>query len=260
MSPCPALAGGAKQGTPLLAYCLPGADMLYTLFKLMTDDTSEIRVRAHLAQRFWVTFSAYVVGVYASTLNRFRIKGSDNIPHTGPVLLASNHISAYETIFLPWAVLKYHPLQMLWAPAKEELFDKPFQRLIYSSWGAFPVRRKRDVKANRVLNDLLTDQKVMLFPEGTRHKDGRLGKGNRGVGKIIYDTRPVVIPTALIGLNHWKFPGIGQEALVVFGEPLDFSDLYLREDCKETHQLIVERVMLAIANLLKEEGAYCGEA
>lgn len=148
-------------------------------------------------------------------------------------------------------------MQMLWAPAKEELFSGPrILRWLITSWGAFPVKRKRDVKAARVLNDLLASQKVMLFPEGTRHRDGVLGAGNRGVGKIIYDTRPVVIPTALIGLNRWKFPGFGQEATVVFGQPLDFGDLLQGEDCKETHQLIVDIVMNAIAGLLKGEGAY----
>jgi 1-acyl-sn-glycerol-3-phosphate acyltransferase len=98
----------------------------------------------------------------------------------------------------------------------------------------------------------------MLFPEGTRHKDGKLGPGNRGVGKIIYDTRPAVIPTALIGLNNWKFPRFQQEASVVFGAPLDFSDLFQREDCKETHLLIVGRVMEGIAVLLSGEGVDCG--
>jgi 1-acyl-sn-glycerol-3-phosphate acyltransferase len=112
------------------------------------------------------------------------------------------------------------------------------------------------VKAGRAINDLLQDQQVMLYPEGTRHKDGVLGKGNRGVGKIIYDTRPVVIPTALVGLNRWKFPGYGQEGKVIFGQPVDFADLYVLEDCKETHQKIVDRVMAAIAELLKHEGAY----
>lgn len=215
-------------------------------------------MKAHLLQRCWVTFSVYVVGTYASLLNRLVIKGSANIPHSGPVLITSNHISAYDTIFLPWAVIRHNPLQMLWAPAKEELFENPALRVIYTSWGAFPVRRKRDMRAGRKLNDLLLDQKVMLFPEGTRHKDGRLGPGNRGVGKIIFDTRPAVIPTALIGLNHWKFPGFGQEATVAFGRALDFSDLYLLEDCKETHLLIVERVMRAIADLLDGEGADSG--
>lgn len=213
-----------------------------------------------LLRRIWVTFSCIIVGIYASLFNRFIVKGGENIPSSGGVLLAANHISAYETIFLPWAVIRRHPLQMLWAPAKEELFAKPLPRLIYSSWGAFPVRRGRDVKANRVIENLLKDQKVMLFPEGTRHRDGRLGKGNRGVGKIILETRPVVIPTALIGLNRWKFPGFGQRASVVFGSPIDFGDLFALENRKETHQLIVERVMDAIAELLKREGAYVGEA
>jgi 1-acyl-sn-glycerol-3-phosphate acyltransferase len=215
-------------------------------------------VKAHFLQRCWVTFSVHVVGFYASFLNRFVIKGSDNIPRAGSVLIASNHISGYDTVFLPWAVIRHNPLQMLWAPAKEELFEKTFLRLIYSSWGAFPVRRKRDVRAGRTLNELLLDQKVMLFPEGTRHKDGQLGPGNRGVGKIIFDTRPTVIPTALIGLNRWKFPGFQQEGAVVFGAAVDFSDLFLREDCKETHLLIVDRVMQAIADLLKGEGVDCG--
>lgn len=216
-------------------------------------------MKVSIFRRLWVTFSAYVIGCYASGLNRFRVKGDENIPSTGGALLASNHISAYETIFLPWAVIRRHPMQMLWAPAKEELFSNRLERWLYSSWGAFPVKRGRDVRASRVINDLLRDQKVMLFPEGTRHKDGVLGKGNRGVGKIIYDVRPIVIPTALVGLNRWKFPGFGQEGAVVFGAPLDFADLFLLPDCKETHQLIVDRVMAAIAGLLKKEGAYVNE-
>ncbi|MGA7827797.1 MAG: lysophospholipid acyltransferase family protein [Geobacteraceae bacterium] len=213
-------------------------------------------MKVSFLRRFWVTFSAHVIGIYASLLNHFTVKGAEGIPRSGGVLLASNHISAYDTIFLPWAILRKFPFQMVWAPAKEELFVKPFQRWIYSSWGAFPVRRRRDVRAGKVLNELLESQKVMLFPEGTRNRQGVLGKGNRGVGKIIYDTRPTVIPTAIIGLNKWKFPGFGQKAQVVFGPPLDFSDLFERENIKETHILIVDRVMDAIAEILKREGAF----
>ena len=216
-------------------------------------------MKASFLRRFWVVFSAYVVGFYASVLNRFRAKGVENLPAKGGVLIASNHISAYDTIFLPWAVVRAHPMRMIWAPAKEELFRKPFQRLLYSSWGAFPVRRGRDVRAAKVINDLLKDQNVMLYPEGTRHRDGVLGKGNRGVGKIIYDARPVVIPTALINLNQWKFPGFGQRGLIIFGHPLDYEDLLQLPDNKETHQMIVDRIMEDIAGLLKREGAYVNQ-
>lgn len=213
-------------------------------------------MKVSLLRRSWVTFSIWVIGSYASALNRFCIKGAGRIPHSGGVLIASNHISAYDTVFLPWAVLRGNPLQMLWAPAKEELFASPLLGLLYRSWGAFPVRRGRDLRAGKHINELLSDQKVMLFPEGTRHKDGVLGKGNRGVGKIIYDTRPQVVPTALTGVNGWHFPAFGARGGVSFGEPLDFDDLYALPDCKETHQLIVDRVMEAIASLLREEGSF----
>ncbi len=207
-------------------------------------------------RRIWVTFSANLIGIYASRINDFRISGTDNIPKSGGVLLASNHISAYETIFLPWAVVGSFPMQMLWAPAKEELFRNRFTGWLYGSWGAFPVNRGRDVRAGKKINELLTSEKVMIFPEGTRHKDGRLGKGNRGVGKIIYDTRPVVIPTALTGLNQWEFPSLSAKGGVSFGSPLDFTDLFALENNKATHQLIVDRVMDAIADILRREGAY----
>lgn len=203
-------------------------------------------------RRLWVLFTIHVVGIYAALLNNLQVSGADNIPHAGGVLIASNHISAFETIFLPWAVIRRFPLQMLWAPAKEELFRNTLMRWLYSSWGAFPVNRGRDVRAARRINDLLCSEKVMIYPEGTRHKDGVLGKGNRGVGKIIYDARPVVIPAALSGLNQWKFPRCGQAGAICFGTPLDFSDLFLLEDNKVTHQLIVDRVMDAIASLLRQ--------
>ena len=214
-------------------------------------------LKVSLLRRSWVTFSIWIIGCYASALNRFRVKGAQHIPRCGGVLVASNHISAYDTIFLPWAVIRGNPLQMLWAPAKEELFAN-LPGLLYRSWGAFPVRRGRDLRAGKHINELLMDQKVMLFPEGTRHKDGVLGKGNRGVGKIIYDTRPCVIPSALFGVNDWRFPALGAKGGVSFGMPLRFDDLYALPDCKETHQLIVNRVMEAIASLLKEEGSYPG--
>jgi 1-acyl-sn-glycerol-3-phosphate acyltransferase len=196
---------------------------------------------------FWVTLAAYVIGIYASLLNRFHIHGAEHLPRRGGVMLAANHISGYETVFLPWAVLRHQPFQMVWAPAKEELFRNRLLGALFRSWGAFPVRRGRDVRAGRVLEELLTRDKVMLFPEGTRSRDGRLGPGNRGVGKLIYTIRPVVIPTALSGLNTWTFPGIGQRASVTFGPPVNFSDLLDREDNRETHQLIVDRVMAAIS-------------
>ncbi len=209
-------------------------------------------MKTSLLRRIWVTFSAYVIGVYASLLNRFQTIGWQNIPENGGTLLASNHISEFETVFLPWALIRHRPLQMVWAPAKEELFRNRFLGALFRSWGAFPVKRGRDVRAGKTLNELLKTEKVMLFPEGTRNRDGKLGRGNRGVGKLIYDVRPHVIPTAMSGLNTWKAFNWGQQGKVTFGAPIDFSDLFELEDCKETHILIVDRVMTSIGELLSE--------
>lgn len=204
-------------------------------------------MKTSLLRRAWVFFVVSIIGFYGSGLNRLRVRGSEHIPARGGVLFASNHISGYDTVLLPWGVLRSCPLQMVWAPAKEELFENRFLAWLFQSWGAFPVRRGRDVRAGKHLGDLLQSEKVMLFPEGTRNKDGVLGKGNRGVGKLIYEHRPTVVPTSLSGLNHWKFPGFGQQGRIVFGSPVDFSDLFQKEDCKETHLLIVERLMAAIS-------------
>jgi 1-acyl-sn-glycerol-3-phosphate acyltransferase len=204
-------------------------------------------LKVSFIRRLWVTVSTSVIRFYASFLNRFVVTGAENIPASGGVLLAANHISGYDTVFIPVAVLEHHPWQMVWAPAKEELFKNPLVGAIYRSWGAFPVKRGRDIRAGKHLGDLLQTQKVMLFPEGTRHKDGKLGPGNRGVGKLIYKHQPVVIPTALSGINHWAFLKFGQPGKIRFGAPIDFSDLLKLEDKKETHLLIVERLMSSIA-------------
>ncbi len=210
-------------------------------------------MKVSFARRLWVTVSSAVIRFYASVINRFLVVGAENIPASGGVLLAANHISGYDTVFIPATVVKFHPRQMVWAPAKEELFKNVLIGALYRSWGAFPVKRGRDIRAGKHLGDLLQTQKVMLFPEGTRHKDGKLGAGNRGVGKLIYEHQPVVIPTALSGINHWNFFNVGQQGKISFGDPIDFSDLLELEDKKETHLLIVERLMSAIASGLESD-------
>jgi len=210
-------------------------------------------VHVSFIRRWWVMFVSLFILFYARCLNRLQVVGAENIPEEGGVLLAANHISGYDTVFLPSAVFSRHPFQMVWAPAKEELFENKIIGAIYRSWGAFPVKRGRDVRAGKHLGMLLRTEKVMLFPEGTRNKDGKLGKGNRGVGKLIYDHRPTVIPTALVGINSWRFPAVGQRGRINFGAALDFSDLFELDDCKQTHLLIVERLMAAIADGLESD-------
>ena len=210
-------------------------------------------MKISLIRHIWKLFCAYVIGIYASFFNRIEVIGIENIPQDKGVLLLSNHISAFDTVFIPWVVLRKFPMRMIWAPAKKELFKNPLVGWLLSSWGAFPVSRGRDTRATGIINDLLKTEFVMLFPEGTRNKDAVLGEGNRGVGKIIFETRPVIIPMALIGLNHWTFPLIFQKAKIVFGKPVDVSEFLTPEPGKETYRIIVDRVMSEISRLLDEK-------
>jgi 1-acyl-sn-glycerol-3-phosphate acyltransferase len=195
------------------------------------------------------------VGVFFRIWCRLRIEGGEHIPTQGGVLLVSNHLSLLDALLIPYAVMAVQGVQIVWSPAKEELFRLPLIGRILRSWGAFPVRRGRsDLSAMRRIMTLLRQGKMMLFPEGTRSQDGRLGPGKRTVGKFIFHTRPVVIPTAISGTEHIlpkgaRFPRFRLPIYVRYGAPLDLQRYYTLPDTKQTAEAIVQEVMRAIAAL-----------
>ena len=203
-------------------------------------------------KHLWVWLWLLPIGLYASVLNRLKIEGAENIPAKGGVLLLSNHTSAYETIVLPWAIIKSRPMRFVWAPAKVELFKNPLMGWLISTWGAFPVQRGRAVKATKQIDSLLKTELIMLYPEGTRNKDGKLGQGNRGVGKIIYENRPVVIPVGISGMNKWGYPCFFKKARIRFGEPVQFDDFFSKTDTRQAYTDIIDKVMSRIAVLIEE--------
>ncbi len=186
---------------------------------------------------------------------RVRIEGETHIPLKGGVLLASNHISMLDALLIPYAVMETRGMQMVWSPAKEELFRIPVVGRVLLSWGSFPVRRGRgDLRTMRRIITLLRDHRVMLFPEGTRSPDGRLQKGQRTVGKLVYQARPAVVPTVVSGTDRILpkgalLPSCRCRISVRFGSPLDLQRYYDQPDSKQTSEAIVQEVMRAIAAL-----------
>jgi 1-acyl-sn-glycerol-3-phosphate acyltransferase len=178
------------------------------------------------------------------------------------VLLAANHLSIFDTLLIPWVNMAKVRLEVVWAPAKAELFNIPVLSHIIASWGAFPVQRGgRDVRAMRRLVELMRHEKVMLFPEGTRSIDGGLGKGNRVVGKLIYLAQPVVIPTAILGTERLLakgrlWPRLFSKLEVRFGPPLDLEAYYAAKDTKATAEALMASVMRSIARLRGEEAMW----
>jgi 1-acyl-sn-glycerol-3-phosphate acyltransferase len=215
-----------------------------------------------LGKRAWFGFSWLALGAFLAGLNRLEITGAEHIPPGGGVLLAANHLSIFDTLIIPWVNIAKVRLEVVWAPAKAELFAIPVINHIIASWGAFPVQRGgRDVHAIRRLVELMRREKVMLFPEGTRSADGWLGPGNRVVGKLIYLARPTVIPTAILGTDRLLakgrlIPRVFSKLEVRFGPPLDLEPYYAAEDSKATAEAITFVVMRSIARLRDEEAMW----
>jgi 1-acyl-sn-glycerol-3-phosphate acyltransferase len=215
-----------------------------------------------LGKRVWFGFSWLILGVFLAGLNRLKVTGAEYVPPGGGVLLAANHLSLIDTLLIPWVNIANVRLEVVWAPAKAELFDIPVINHIIASWGAFPVQRGgRDVQAMRRLVELMRREKVMLFPEGTRSPDGWLGRGNRVVGKLIYLARPTVIPTAVLGTDQLLakgrlLPRLFSKLEVRFGPPLDLEHYYAAEDTKATAEALMSFVMRSIARLRGEEALW----
>ncbi|GMT41988.1 MAG: 1-acyl-sn-glycerol-3-phosphate acyltransferase [bacterium] len=204
--------------------------------------------------RFLLCFPADVL---YRVFYRSRCIGFENIPKSGGVIIASNHVSNMETILIPYMCIERFSSRRFWSPGKVELFRfAPLRRLLFMC-RSFPIKRKRDYAAMNKISKLASSDVVMLFPEGTRSKDGRLQKGRPGVGKIIYDSKAAVIPTAVFNTQYcmpahaWS-PNILLPLAVVFGKPLDLRRCFGMPAGREAYEAIVNELMNAIADIQKE--------
>ncbi len=176
------------------------------------------------------SFLKVVLYVLAKIIFRLEISGTENIPQNGPVVIASNHLSLLDPPIIGVAATrKIHFM------AKQELFV-PVLGSIYRTLGAFPVRRgAADRNAIKYGIDLLLADKVLaIFPEGTRSKNGQLGKAEPGALMMAGKARAVIVPTAVSGTNLCSSGRIWPKVKVKFGKPI-----YFLEDESVTKEVII---------------------
>ncbi|RMH58405.1 MAG: 1-acyl-sn-glycerol-3-phosphate acyltransferase [Candidatus Hydrogenedentota bacterium] len=171
----------------------------------------------YLFCRFWVRLTLR----FLLRLNRSAIRGAENVPETGGVIVASNHASVLDPPVIASAVER--PLTYL---AKEELFKNRLIGWFIGSLGAFPVKRGRnDRQAMRAAIDLLKEGRgVVFFPEGTRSRTGEIGRMKPGFVLVAAEAEVPVVPAYIDGtFEAWPRGGKFHPAKVrvAFGEPME---------------------------------------
>jgi 1-acyl-sn-glycerol-3-phosphate acyltransferase len=204
----------------------------------------------------WIFFRA----LYASCF-RWRVFNPERVPQTGAVILASNHASFLDPPLVGSGLKR--GINYL---ARESLFRFPGMGALLRSWSAVPVDRDgggaRGLKA--ILDRLLAGGAIILFPEGTRTRDGQLQPARSGIGLTVIKSSAPVVPVRVFGTfeaygrNH-KFPR-SRRVMVKYGKPMNFENLRAEaKTCdkarlKEIYQQVADEIMAAIARLEPREG------
>jgi len=156
---------------------------------------------------------------------RVKVEGRENIPRQGPVILASNHRSFLDSIFLPLVLRR-----RVTFVAKAEYFDDPKTAWFFRAVGQIPIRREGGSASERALasaTEVLRAGGVFgIYPEGTRTRDGYLHRGHTGVARLALRTGTPIVPVGLIGTDEIqpvdkKMPNLFRRVTIRFGEPLD---------------------------------------
>lgn len=169
---------------------------------------------------------------------RVRIRGRENMPEEGGVILAVNHRSYMDPVMA--AIASPRKLAFM---AKGELFKNPVFGGLIKSLGAFPVHRGgSDVGAMKSAFKILKDGNALLiFPQGRRVKNGEKGKAKPGAAMIAQRCRVPVVPMYIGGEYKWM-----RKITVTIGKPLTFEEYYGQKPDAETLETLAERILDAV--------------
>ncbi|MEV4812878.1 lysophospholipid acyltransferase family protein [Micromonospora avicenniae] len=180
---------------------------------------------------FYWLMKYVLLGPLLRVVFRPQVEGLHHVPATGPVILASNHLSFSDSIFTPLMVRR-----KVTFVAKAEYFTGKgikgwLTKMFFVSTGTIPVDRSGGRAARAALDTQLTVLRrggiAGIYPEGTRSPDGRLYRGKTGVARLALESGAPVVPVVMLNADEIQPPGklIPKIARVRirFGTPLDFS-------------------------------------
>lgn len=221
-------------------------------------------------------FAGFVSWILFWVLNRTTVIGSKNISHRQNYLIVSNHRTLIDSLLVATAfcfpeivilprLAPYHtPDAQNYLKAKllagnSKFLAKimtPFTTFLFIHLKCVPVgNNRKDVKAlMSVTSALKKGNSVHVFPEGTRSRTNELGKPRDGIGLVIHDVQPQILPVFVDGIEKVlpisaKFPRIGKRITVTFGKPFNCEEFSQLPRNRKTWQAIAQHIMGKIAEL-----------
>ena len=188
-------------------------------------------------------------------LFRPTVEGRANVPATGPVILAANHLSVLDSMVIP--LLAPRPIAFL---AKAEYFRRGrLTRPLFTALAAVPVERGGHRAAQESLESALAVLEgggaFGIHPEGSRSRDGRLYRGRTGVGWLALASRAPVVPVAVLGTERAMPVGAWMlrpaRITVRFGAPMSFA----QQPGAKARRDVTDEIMAAVQELSGQEPA-----
>jgi 1-acyl-sn-glycerol-3-phosphate acyltransferase len=189
------------------------------------------------------------------------VEGAENVPASGPAIIAGNHLTVVDSLFMPLVIERRVTFL-----AKSDYFTERgvkgwLKRIFFGGTGNVPIDRSGGKASEAALR---TGLKILqrgdllgIYPEGTRSPDGRLYRGRTGVARMALEARAPVIPIAMIGTFEMQPPGRiipkVRRPGVRFGKPLDFSRYYGMESDRYVLRAVTDEIMYALMQLSGQE-------
>lgn len=181
------------------------------------------------------------------------ITGMDNLPSTGPALIAPNHLSFIDSAFL--MALVERPML---AVGKAEYMDSWKTKHLFPACGMIPLDRSGGKASQAALGAaagaLRAGNLFLIYPEGTRTRDGYLHRGRTGLARLAMETGAPIVPVGLVGTDRVQPPGartpkLKEHCEIHIGQPIDVTRYQGKPNRRLLYRQITDEVMFEIGEL-----------